>query len=238
MYWLFLAGPLTYLMRVGGLLLSRTRLAPRRMGATLALVSPAVLAALVAPGLFLPQGHLVASPLANPRLLVGLLLVPLILWLRRRVQALLLVTLVAGMGLLCGLLWLPDMTITLPLPLALLLVAGAGLALLASRRLTWLRPHQDVSGPGGQAVVSAEHQRLLPGAGSPLERSQVSAQRSCIWCLCPLPGWADSCGQCGFPQAVPAGASTRPLPAIQIRPERRARPSARSPQKGPSSWRP
>ena len=127
---LLIASPATYLMRACGLLLARTRLVPRQMDSPLALVSTAALAALVTPSLLLPEGRLAANPLANPRLLVVLLVLPLILLLRRKVQVMLLLTLLAGMGLLWGLLWLPDITITLSLQEALLLLAGAGLLLL------------------------------------------------------------------------------------------------------------
>ena len=135
---LLLTGPATYLLRVAGLLLARTRLVPRQMASRLALVSPAVLAALVAPSLLRPDGLLVLNPLANPRLLVALLVLPLLLALRRHTQAALCGTVLAGMGLLWALDWLSG----LALLLVLLLLAGAGLVVLARLLLVRLHPQR------------------------------------------------------------------------------------------------
>src|SRR5215470_98298 len=121
---LVLIGPVTYLMRACGLLLVRTRLVPRQMASGVALVSTAVLAALVAPSLLRPAGHLAINPLSNPRLLVALLVLPLIFALRRNVQAVLTATVLAGMGLLWALGWFSSLTLAFSIPLALLLVAG------------------------------------------------------------------------------------------------------------------
>src|SRR5215831_16146980 len=130
---LVLIGPVTYLMRACGLLLVRTRLVPRQMASSVALVSTAVLAALVAPSLLRPAGHLDANPLSNPRLLVALLVLPLILVLRRNVQAVLSGTVLAGISLLWALGWLSGLALPFSVPLMLLLVAGVSLVLLASK---------------------------------------------------------------------------------------------------------
>jgi branched-subunit amino acid transport protein len=124
---LLLTGPATYLLRVAGLLLARTRLVPRQMSSRLALVSPAVLAALVAPSLVRPAGVLAVNPLTNPRLLVALLVLPLLLALRRHTQAALCCTVVVGMGLLWALGWLSGLALLLVAGL----LAGAGLVVLA-----------------------------------------------------------------------------------------------------------
>jgi branched-subunit amino acid transport protein len=125
---LLLTGPVTYLMRACGLLLVRTRLMPRQMSSGMALASTAVLAALVAPSLLRPAGHLAANPLNNPRLLVALLVLPLILALRRNVQAVLSGTVLSGMGLLWALSWLAGVALPVSVPLTLLLLAGVSLA--------------------------------------------------------------------------------------------------------------
>lgn len=233
MLWLLiLTGPATYLMRVCGLLLSRTRLVPRQMASTLALVSIAVLAALVAPSLLLPQGHLAANPLTNPRLLVALVLVLLILRLRHRVQVLLVVTPLVGMGLLWVLLWFPDISMTLSLPLALLLLASAGLVVLLGRPLVRLISRQRASGASGQVLappavtMTPVVNRQLPAEAVSLPAQPAAgAHLHCAWCWCPLPMWALYCGRRGLPQQTPALAPTQPLAAVTIKPDE-SRPSS------------
>ena len=206
---LLLAGPPTYLMRASGFLLARTRLVPRQMASTLALVSTAALAALVAPSVLIAQGRLSIDPLENPRLLVALLLGPLLWLARRHEQLVLLGTPLVGMGLLWGLSRLSTLTFTLSLPLALLLVAGASLLLLGSRQVGWRFWKQRGAGLAGVAARSGGV-RVLPAEGLrvPARAASLPVQQSrgqhthCIRCWCPLPDWANFCGQCGLLQPV------------------------------------
>ncbi len=219
MWWLILAGPLTYLTRVWGYLLARTRLVPRQMASGLSLVSIAALSALVAPSLLLPQGRLLFDPLANPRLLVALLLVPLLWLARRHEQMVLLGAPVIGLVLLWGVGQFSQLTFTLSLPLALLLVAGASLALLLgreviARRLTsgGVNPDGTTARAGRVRVLPAERLRLPERVPPLLALRSAETHIHCIRCWCPLPGWANFCGQCGLLQPVQVSAML-PAPA-------------------------
>ena len=210
MWWLIVAGPPTYVFRVCGLLLARTRLVPRQLASELGLASIAVLAALVAPSVLLSQGRLMLDPLTNPQLLVVLLLAPL-LWLARRHEQIVLIGAPAlGLALLWGVGQVADLTVTLSLPLALLLVAGASLVLLVGRQVAWRPFTQGGASPDGAAshagtvrVMPAEVQRLPARAVSrPAQRSAVPPHTYCVGCWYHLPTWANYCGWCGLLQPL------------------------------------
>jgi MFS family permease/branched-subunit amino acid transport protein len=246
MWWLILAGPLTYLTRVSGYLLARTRLVPRQMASTLALVSVAALSALVAPAVLLPQGRLLLDPLDNPRLLVVVLLLPLLWLARRHEQVVLLGAPVGGLALLWGVGQVASLTVTLSLPLALLLFAVVSLVLLVGRQITRRFPARDSS--ARQAALPAGAVRVLPAAPlalpaqvTPLPAPHTAARhRHCLRCGEDLPTWASYCGGCGLyvpnqwgidhaitrPLAAPPLAAapdlavTQPLAAVTVRPRR------------------
>lgn len=222
MWWLIVAGPPTYVFRVCGLLLARTRLVPRQLASELGLASIAVLAALVAPSVLLPQGRLMLDPLTNPRLLVVLLLAPLLWFVRRHEPVVLLGAPVGGLALLSLLGQFSHFTFTLSLPLSLLLFAGASLVLLVGRQVGRRHFPQGSAHPAGAAscagtvrVMPAETQRLPARAVSRPARRSVVAHTYCVGCWCSLPIWANYCGWCGLLQPLPGGSAksaTLPLP--------------------------
>ena len=182
-------------------------------------VLPAVLAALVLPVLVI-----VGQPLAPDTLsqLLAAGCAAVVAWRFQNVLA----TVASGMGAYWGLLWLPDLTISLPLNL--LLLASAGLLLLVvGSALTWLRFTQSARRPGRAAAPSSAAVTVTPVEGRLLSseavslpaRKPVGAHLHCPWCWCPLPVWALYCGQCGLPQQAPALAITQPLAAVTVNQE-------------------
>jgi branched-subunit amino acid transport protein/MFS family permease len=244
-------GAATFGMRLA--FLARTRRAHRSFSSPrwLRFVPPAVLAALVASAL-LPARLVMGSPLTAEKLhqLLAAGLAAFVAWHFQNV----LLTVASGMGALWGLNWFPDTTITLSLPLALGLLIGVSvLVLLVSRAFPAPLLRQGRSVPsvvaaraGAVTVKPAEAQRLGAGAVSLLVPRSVETHVHCIRCWCPLPGWANFCGQCGLmqpvqvPGALPAPAReaastalvassvapasdlapTQPLVAIAVRPRR------------------
>lgn len=208
---MLLAGPSTYLLRAGGLVLARTRFVPRPLERLFPLLPPAVLAALVVPALAAaPQGVLALAPDTNPRLLVALLLLP-VLVLLRRTPALLLVALALGMGLLWGVGWLQGGGVRLDASVPVGVGVGDGLLLLSvaglSLRRAQSRRHFSVTasaGTGAPTLVPPAVAAAPSVAGhARWESSPPNHHLHCPGCWCPLPAWAHYCGACGRPLSEP-----------------------------------
>jgi branched-subunit amino acid transport protein/MFS family permease len=214
-------GAATYAMRGAFLFHARASQHTAHWQRWLRLVPPVVLAALVLPAL-VSAGNLLAPDTLRQLLAAGL--AALVAW---RTQPVLL-TVGIGMGALWGLNGLPE-TITLVLPLGLLLVAGAGLLLLlVGSALAWLRLKQRARRPAlgarPHSTVTPMESRLLTTKAAFLpEQRSADLHTHCIRCWCPLPTWANFCGQCGLLQPLPGGldlAPTQPLAAVLVRPRR------------------
>ena len=93
------AGAVTFLLRASFIVFADPHRFPRRFRQALAFVPPAVLAAIVAPGLMLREGALDLS-MGNPRWIAGLAAI-LVAWRTRSVLA----TIVSGMAALWLLQW-------------------------------------------------------------------------------------------------------------------------------------
>ena len=210
-------GALTYIMR--GAFLFRVGPVFQSPGwhRWLRYVPPSVLAALVLPALVV-----VGQPLAPDTLsqLLAAGCAAVVAWRFQNVLA----TVASGMGAYWGLLWLPDLTISLSLDL--LLLASAGLLLLVvGSAWTWLRlirstrrPEREATPPSRAVTVTPLDGRLLSSEAVSLPaRKPVGAHLHCPWCWCPLPVWALYCDQCGLPQQAPAWAITQPLAAVTVK---------------------
>lgn len=91
---MFLAGLITYAIRLSFILLFGRMEVPERVQRALRFVPPAVLSAIIFPEVLMPGGSLDISP-GNPRLLAGLL-AALVAWRTKNV----LLTLIVGMAAL------------------------------------------------------------------------------------------------------------------------------------------
>jgi len=86
----------TYLLRLSFVAIVGQRTMPDWALVPLRYVAPAVLAAIITPAVFLPEGTLDVAPATNPRVLAALVAVA-VAWKTKNVVA----VIVAGMGVVC-----------------------------------------------------------------------------------------------------------------------------------------